>query len=723
MSAAPIRNYSIRNSQLNIQNSKLPNLNILSQDIMYLPGVGPQRKEIFNRELNVRTWGDLLEYYPYKYVDRSRIYAIHELTSDMPFVQIRGKILSFEEFEMSARKKRVVAHFTDGRGVVDLVWFSGAQYVYKTYKVNEDYIVFGRPTVYGGRFQFSHPEIDRASELKLSEMGMQPYYTTTELMKKRGLTSRSLEKVVKAMLQKITTPLAETLPDFITRRLHLMSRDAAMRCVHYPKNAIEMKQARERLKFEELFYVQLNILRYASDHRRKYRGYIFNRVGADFNRFYTDNLKFELTGAQKRVMHEIRNDMCSGRQMNRLLQGDVGSGKTLVALMTMLIALGNGFQACIMAPTEILAEQHLDTIQEFLKGMDIRVELLTGVVKGKRRREVLEGLLSGDVKILVGTHAILEDAVQFQRLGIAVIDEQHRFGVAQRARLWAKSENPPHILVMTATPIPRTLAMTIYGDLDVSVIDELPPGRKPVQTIHRYDNQMTTLYNGIRQQIHLGRQVYVVYPLITESEKSDLKNLEEGYAALCDIFPEFRISRVHGKMKPAEKDAEMQKFVSGETQILVATTVIEVGVNVPNASVMVILDAQRFGLSQLHQLRGRVGRGADQSYCILVTTYKLSDITRKRIDIMCDTNDGFRIAEADLKLRGPGDLEGTQQSGIAFDLKIADIARDGQLVALAREEAQKIIEADPTCTSDEYAMLWRRLRELRDTNINWAAIS
>ncbi|WP_308260135.1 ATP-dependent DNA helicase RecG [Prevotella sp.] len=698
-------------------------MDILSQDIMFLPGVGPQRKEIFNRELNVRTWADLLEYYPYKYVDRSRIYAIHELTSDMPFVQIRGKILSFEEFEMSARKKRVVAHFTDGRGVVDLVWFSGAQYVYKTYKVNEDYIVFGRPTVYGGRFQFSHPEIDRASDLKLSEMGMQPYYTTTELMKKRGLTSRSLEKVVKAMLQKITTPLAETLPDFITRRLHLMSRDAAMRCVHYPKNTIEMKQARERLKFEELFYVQLNILRYASDHRRKYRGYIFNRVGADFNRFYSDNLKFELTGAQKRVMHEIRNDMCSGRQMNRLLQGDVGSGKTLVALMTMLIALGNGFQACIMAPTEILAEQHLDTIQAFLKGMDIRVELLTGVVKGKRRREVLEGLLSGDVKILVGTHAILEDTVRFQRLGVAVIDEQHRFGVAQRARLWAKSENPPHILVMTATPIPRTLAMTIYGDLDVSVIDELPPGRKPVQTIHRYDNQMTTLYNGIRQQIRLGRQVYVVYPLITESEKSDLKNLEEGYAALCDIFPEFHISKVHGKMKSAEKDAEMQKFVSGETQILVATTVIEVGVNVPNASVMVILDAQRFGLSQLHQLRGRVGRGAEQSYCILVTTYKLSDITRKRIDIMCDTNDGFRIAEADLKLRGPGDLEGTQQSGIAFDLKIADIARDGQLVALARQEAQKIIDADPTCTSNEYAMLWRRLRQLRDTNINWAAIS
>jgi len=448
-----------------------------------------------------------------------------------------------------------------------------------------------------------------------------------------------------------------------------------------------------------------------------------NKVGQEFNDFYANNLKFELTGAQKRVMHEIRDDMRSGRQMNRLLQGDVGSGKTLVALMTMLIALGNGYQACIMAPTEILAEQHLATIREFLDGMDIRTELLTGMVKGKQRANVLDGLISGDVRILVGTHAILEDPVRFQRLGVAVIDEQHRFGVAQRARLWAKSENPPHILVMTATPIPRTLAMTIYGDLDVSIIDELPPGRKPVQTIHKFDNQMTSLYNGIRQQIRLGRQVYIVYPLITESEKSDLKNLEEGYAALCDIFPEFSISKVHGRMKSKEKDAEMQKFVSGETQILVATTVIEVGVNVPNASVMVILDSQRFGLSQLHQLRGRVGRGADQSYCILVTTYKLSEVTRKRIDIMCQTNDGFRIAEADLKLRGPGDLEGTQQSGIAFDLKIADIARDGQLVALARQEAQRIIDADPTCTSSQYAMLWNRLRQLRDTNVNWAAIS
>lgn len=698
-------------------------MDILSQDIMYLPGVGPQRKEILSKELGISTWRDLIENFPYKYVDRSRIYTIRELSADMPFVQIKGKVLSYEEFEMSARKKRVVGHFSDGTGVADLVWFSGAQYIYKNYKVGQEFVVFGRPTVYQGRFQFAHPEMERASDLQLSEMGMQPYYTTTERMKKMGITSRVIEKTVKNMLLKLKDPLPETLPTFITKPLHLVSRDEAMRCVHYPKTPQQMKAARDRLKFEELFYVQLNILRYASDHRRKYRGYVFQHVGKLFNDFYSHNLTFSLTGAQKRVMHEIRDDMRSGRQMNRLLQGDVGSGKTLVALMTMLIALDNGYQACIMAPTEILAEQHFTTITEFLRGLGIRVELLTGIVKGKKRREVLEGLISGEVQILVGTHAVLEDPVKFQRLGVAVIDEQHRFGVEQRSRLWAKSENPPHILVMTATPIPRTLAMTIYGDLDVSVIDELPPGRKPIQTIHKYDKQLTSLYNGIRKQINLGRQVYIVFPLISESEKMDLKNLEEGYASLCQIFPEFNISKVHGKMKSAEKDAEMQKFVSGETQILVATTVIEVGVNVPNASVMVILDAQRFGLSQLHQLRGRVGRGAEQSYCILVTGYELSAVTRKRIDIMCDTNDGFRIAEADLKLRGPGDLEGTQQSGIAFDLKIADIARDGQFVALARQEAQKIIEADPTCTSKEYAMLWRRLRELRDTNINWAAIS
>lgn len=698
-------------------------MTLLDQDIMFLPGMGPKRKEILNKELNIHTWGDLLEYYPYKYVDRSRIYTINELSADMPFVQIKGKILSFEEFEMGPRRKRVVAHFSDGFGVVDLVWFRGTQYIYKTYKVGVTYIVFGKPSVYGGRYQFAHPDIDDASTLQLSEMGMQPYYSTTEKMKKMGMQSRAIEKIEKTLIEKIPSPMPETLPPYITGPLHLISRDDAFRMIHYPKNADEMQHARVRLKFEELFYVQLNILRYASDHRRKYRGYIFPHVGDLFNHFYQNNLQFELTGAQKRVMHEIRADMCSGKQMNRLLQGDVGSGKTLVALMSMLIAIDNGFQACIMAPTEILAEQHLVTIKEFLQGMDVRVELLTGIVKGKKRKEVLDGLIDGSVKILVGTHAIIEDPVQFAHLGLAVVDEQHRFGVKQRAKLWSKSDNPPHVLVMTATPIPRTLAMTIYGDLDVSVIDELPPGRKPIQTIHKFDNQMTSLYNGIRQQIRQGRQVYIVFPLIQESEKSDLKNLEEGFEALRDIFPEFKMSKVHGKMKPKDKEEEMQKFVKGETQILVATTVIEVGVNVPNASVMVILDAQRFGLSQLHQLRGRVGRGADQSYCILVTNYKLAEETRKRIDIMCETNDGFQIAEADLKFRGPGDLEGTQQSGIAFDLKIADIARDGQIVQLARDEAQKIIEADPNCEKNEYMILWNRLKELRKTNINWAAIS
>ena len=696
---------------------------ILDKDIMYLPGVGPHKKELLVKELGVKSWGDLLAYFPYKYVDRSRIYPIHELTSDMPFVQIKARILSYDEYEMGPRKKRVVAHASDGMGVIDLVWFSGAKYVYENYKVGKEFIIFGKPTVFAGRIQIVHPDMDRVEDLQLSQMGLQPYYNTTELMKKRGMTSRAIEKIVKNMLNILEQPIDETLPPFITTPLHLVSRDQALRGIHNPHNPKELQDARLRLKFEELFFLQLNILRYASDNRRKYKGYMFNKVGAMFNTFYHDHLPFPLTGAQKRVMHEIQGDMRSGQQMNRLLQGDVGSGKTLVALMTMLLAVDNGYQACIMAPTEILAEQHLTTIRDFLGDMPIRVELLTGIVKGKRRREVLEGLMSGDVKILVGTHAIIEDTVQFANLGLAVVDEQHRFGVAQRAKLWGKSDQPPHVLVMTATPIPRTLAMTVYGDLDVSVIDELPPGRKPIQTIHKYDNQTTSLYNGIRQQIKLGRQVYIVYPLVSESEKIDLKNLEDGYEAMKSIFPEFRLSKVHGKMKPAEKEEEMQKFVSGETQILVATTVIEVGVNVPNASVMIILDAQRFGLSQLHQLRGRVGRGADQSYCILVTGYKLSDITRKRIDIMCDTNDGFRIAEADLKLRGPGDLEGTQQSGVAFDLKIADIARDGQLVQLARETAQQIVDADPTCSSPQYAMLWRRLRELRDVNVNWAAIS
>ena len=695
---------------------------ILDQDIQFLPSVGSKTKEILSKELGIRSYGDLLEYYPYKYVDRSKIFHISELTSDMPFVQLKGKILSYEEVDIGKRNKMLVAHFSDGYGVVDLVWFRSAQYIIKSYKVGTEYIVFGKPSTYNGRFQFAHPDIDDASKLQISEMGMQPFYGLTENMKKRGYTSRSIERITRNLVI-ILPPLPETLPDFIVNRLHLVSRDAALRMIHYPHSHQEMQKAQVRLKFEELFYVQLNILRYASDQRRKYRGYIFNRIGDIFNGFYAHHLPFELTGAQKRVMHEIRADMCNGRQMNRLLQGDVGSGKTLVALMTMLIALDNGYQACLMAPTEILAEQHLQTIRDFLQGMDIRVELLTGIVKGKKRKEILDGLATGDIQILIGTHAVIEDPVAFHRLGVAVIDEQHRFGVAQRAKLWAKSENPPHVLVMTATPIPRTLAMTIYGDLDVSVIDELPPGRKPIQTLHKFDNQLTSLYQSIRRQINLGRQVYIVFPLIKENEKIDLKNLEEGYETLKQAFPEFRLSKIHGRMKSAEKEAEMEQFVKGKTQILVATTVIEVGVNVPNASVMVILDAQRFGLSQLHQLRGRVGRGCDQSYCILVTGYKLSEETRKRINIMCDTNDGFRIAEADLKLRGPGDLEGTQQSGMAFDLKIANIARDGQLVQLARTEAQAIIDADPQCEHPQNSLLWNRLRELKKTHINWAAIS
>ena len=698
-------------------------LDILNQDIQYLPGVGPKKRDMLQKELGISKISDLLEYYPYKYVDRSRIYTINELRSDMPFVQVKGRILGFEEFGSGPRKKRLVAHFTDGTGIADIVWFSGIKYATQQFKVNTEYIVFGKPSLYGGRYQFAHPDIDKAEDLQLSQMGMQPYYITTEKMKKAGLTSRSIEKITKAMLEKMTQPLPETLPPFIANRLRLVERDTALRHVHYPKTAEELQHARFRLKFEELFYVQLNILRYASDQKKKYSGYAFPRIGEIFNSFYSDHLPFSLTDAQKRVMREIRSDLGSGRQMNRLLQGDVGSGKTLVALMTMLIALDNGYQACIMAPTEILAEQHLATIREFLGDMDIRVELLTGIVKGKRRKTVLDGLASGSVDILVGTHAVIEDTVQFSKLGLVVVDEQHRFGVAQRARLWSKSQNPPHVLVMTATPIPRTLAMTIYGDLDVSVIDQLPPGRKPIVTIHKYNNQTTSLYSGIRQQIKEGRQVYIVFPLIKESEKLDIQNLEEGFEILKEVFPEFRLSKVHGKMKPAEKDEEMQKFVNGETQILVATTVIEVGVNVPNASVMVILNAERFGLSQLHQLRGRVGRGASQSYCILVTKPQLTNETRKRIDIMCDTNDGFLIAEADLKLRGPGDLEGTQQSGMAFDLKIADIARDGQIVQMAREEAQKIIEQDPECNKTENSMLWQRLAALRKTNVNWAAIS
>ena len=693
-----------------------------TRDIKYLQGVGPQRATMLNKELNIFSLYDLLYYFPYKYVDRSRLYYIHEIDGNMPYIQLKGQILSFETIG-EGRQRRLVAHFSDGTGVVDLVWFQGIKYLMGRYKAHEEYIVFGKPTVFNGRINIAHPDIDPAKDLTLSAMGLQPYYNTTEKMKRGGLNSHTLEKLMKNAFALLQDTVPETLSSRLVEKHHLMSLKEALQNIHFPQNPEKLRRAQYRLKFEELFYVQLNILRYTKDRQRKFRGLLFERVGEIFNTFYTQNLPFQLTGAQKRVIKEIRKDMGSGRQMNRLLQGDVGSGKTLVALMSMLIALDNGFQACIMAPTEILATQHYETITSLLFGMNVRVELLTGSVKGKKREEILKGLLTGDVHILVGTHAVLEDTVNFSSLGMVVIDEQHRFGVAQRAKLWSKNECPPHVLVMTATPIPRTLAMTLYGDLDVSIIDELPPGRKPVQTIHQFDNRRPSLYAGIRKQIQEGRQVYIVYPLIKESEKIDIKNLEEGYSLICAEFPECRVSKVHGQMKTAEKDAEMQRFVNGETQIMVATTVIEVGVNVPNASVMVIENAERFGLSQLHQLRGRVGRGADQSYCILVTTYKLSEETRKRLEIMVQTNDGFEIAEADLKLRGPGDLEGTQQSGIAFDLKIADIARDGQLLQYVRDIASAIVEEDPNGCLPENEILWRQLQSLRKTNVNWAAIS
>ena len=695
---------------------------LASRDIKYLSGVGPQRASVLNKELNIYSLHDLLYYFPYKYVDRSRIYYIHEIDGTMPYIQLKGEILGFETIG-EGRQRRLIAHFSDGTGIVDLVWFQGIKLLVGKYKVHQEFIVFGKPSVFNGRINIAHPDIDNASELKLSTMGLQPYYNTTEKMKRSSLNSHAIEKMMSAVVQQLREPLPETLSPAILTEHHLMPLTEALMNIHFPANPELLRKAQYRLKFEELFYVQLNILRYAKDRQRKYRGYVFETVGEIFNTFYAKNLPFELTGAQKRVLKEIRRDVGSGKQMNRLLQGDVGSGKTLVALMSMLIALDNGYQACMMAPTEILANQHFETIRELLYGMDIRVELLTGSVKGKKREAILTGLLTGDVRILIGTHAVIEDTVNFSSLGLVVIDEQHRFGVAQRARLWTKNAQPPHVLVMTATPIPRTLAMTLYGDLDVSVIDELPPGRKPIVTIHKYDAHRVSLYQSVHRQIAEGRQVYIVYPLIKESEKIDLKNLEEGYLHICEEFPDCKVCKVHGKMKAAEKDAQMQLFVSGEAQIMVATTVIEVGVNVPNASVMIIENAERFGLSQLHQLRGRVGRGAEQSYCILVTGYKLVEETRKRLEIMVRTNDGFEIAEADLKLRGPGDLEGTQQSGIAFDLKIADIARDGQLLQYVRNVAEEVVDADPTGIRPENEILWRQLKALRKTNVNWASIS
>ena len=698
-------------------------LDITTRDIKFLPGVGEQRATLLSRELGIRSLYDLLYYFPYKYIDRSRVFKVSELGGQLQHVQLLGEIRSFEEMGEGA-SRRLVAHFTDGTAFVDLVWFRGIKFVKNRLKLNTRYVVFGKPSVFNGRVNIAHPDVDDASLLKLDTMGLQPYYNTTEKMKRSGLNSNAMLKLVQNLFTLLSEPIPETLSADIIQKNGLMSLDDALRIVHFPRNPKELQLAQYRLKFEELFYIQLNILHYAKERQMRYVGHRFSKVGEMFNRFYSENLPFELTGAQKRVIKEIRADVGTDRQMNRLLQGDVGSGKTLVALMSMLLAKDNGYQACMLAPTEILAEQHFATLRRMLGALPVRVELLTGSTKAKDRTPLFEALENGEIDILVGTHAVLEDNVQFRNLGLVVIDEQHRFGVVQRAKMWAKNNIPPHVLVMTATPIPRTLAMTLYGDLDVSVIDELPPGRKPITTSHIFRNRADSLYSFIRTQINEGRQAYVVYPLISESEKLDLKNLEDGYKQLCNVFCDYRLSKLHGKMKPKEKDEEMRRFASGETQILVSTTVIEVGVDVPNASVMVIENAERFGLSQLHQLRGRVGRGASQSYCILVTDYKLSEDTRKRMEIMTSSNDGFEIAEADLKLRGPGDMEGTQQSGIAFDLKIANLARDEQLLKFVREVARGVVAADPQCDSALYRVVWERLRRIKSmNNRNWGAIS
>ena len=697
-------------------------LDLDQRDVKYLPGVGPARAALLKSELQISTLQDLLYYFPYKYIDRSRIFQIKEVDGTMPYIQLKGKILSFEQIG-EGRRQRLVAHFTDGTAVADLVWFSGIKYTLDRYRPGVEYVVFGKPTIFGGRVNVAHPEIDLEANINLSEMGMQPYYNTTEKMKKAGLNSTAIRKLVNNLMGLIVEPLPETLPDWLREKEHLMPLTDALKVLHNPRTPLELRLAQLRVKFEELFYIQLNLARFASDRQRRFKGYVFAKVGEHFNRFYNEKLPFSLTDAQKRVIREIRNDMGSGRQMNRLLQGDVGSGKTMVALMTSLIAIDNGYQACIMAPTEILSEQHYANICRFIDGLGLRAELLTGSIKGKRREEILKGLKDGSVNILVSTHAVLEDPVEFIRLGFVVIDEQHRFGVAQRARLWTKSTMPPHVLVMTATPIPRTLAMTLYGDLDVSIIDELPPGRKPIQTDHYYDGNHKSVYAFLDRELKKGRQAYIVYPLIEESEKIDLKNLEEGYLTICERFQGYGVSKVHGRMKPAEKDAEMQRFKRNETQIMVATTVIEVGVDVPNASIMVIENANRFGLSQLHQLRGRVGRGADQSFCLLVTPYQLSEDTRKRIEIMTATCDGFEIAEADLKLRGPGDLEGTQQSGMAFDLKLANLARDGALIEHVREIAKDIVAQDAELSRPENVLLGRMLRRLKKSEYDWSSIS
>lgn len=698
-------------------------LDLDKRAITYLSGVGPKKAEVLQKEASIVSYEDLLYYFPYKYMDRSRFYHVSEITSNMPYIQLKGKILSFEQLG-EGRTKRLIGKFSDGSGTIDLVWFKGLNFVLSKLKINEEYIVFGKPSEFGRAYNMVHPDVDPIKEAEQIASGLTPFYNTTEKMKRAFLNSRAIQNLQYTLLCNLNWQIPETLPAYLVDKIHLMPLPDAIRNIHFPSDITSLRNAQLRLKFDELFFIQLKMLRSANQRSKLLQGIVFTKVGDYFNTFYKEYLPFDLTNAQKRVVREIRSDMKSGKQMNRLLQGDVGSGKTLVGLLSMLLALDNHCQACMMAPTEILAAQHYSTIKAFLKDMDVEVALLTGSTKKRDRDKILPRIANGEIQIVIGTHALIEDTVIFSSLGLAIIDEQHRFGVAQRSKLWKK--NPqivPHMLVMTATPIPRTLAMTLYGDLDVSVIDELPPGRKPIKTIHLYDNNKSELFVFLRNEIRKGRQVYVVYPLIEGSEKLDYKSLEDGFEIFQEAFSEYKVCMVHGKMKPSEKDSAMQQFVSGEAQILLATTVIEVGVNVPNASVMVIESAERFGLSQLHQLRGRVGRGAEQSYCILVSSYKLSAETRKRLGIMVDSNNGFEIAEADLRLRGQGDLEGTRQSGEGLDLKIANLASDGQILQFARDVAAEVLDCDPDLLSESNRILNERLKILYENKLNWGLIS
>ena len=698
---------------------------ILNQEIKFLIGVGPKRAQLLGSELGISSMEDLIYYFPYKYVDRTKFYKISEVHGDLPYIQIRGQITGYR-IAGGGSAKRLIADFTDDTGVIELLWFKGLKWIQNSLKPGKEYILFGKPSLFNNKVNLVHPEMEDAGKLESSHYSaLQAYYNTTEKLKSNYITSRVIQKLQANLMEIVTGKIHETLPEYLTDELNLLSLEESLINIHFPQDPKLLKKAQNRLKFEELFYIQLNLLKQKNFRKTKFQGHKFTRVGDYFNDFYKKNLTFELTNAQKRVLKEIRNDTGSGKQMNRLLQGDVGSGKTLVALMTMLIALDNQYQTCLMAPTEILANQHLETVVKFLTGLDIHIALLTGSTKQAERKIIHKDLRSGKLQILIGTHALIEETVIFKNLGMVIIDEQHRFGVAQRAKLWKKNLQPPHVLIMTATPIPRTLAMTLYGDLEVSVIDELPPGRKPIKTSHYFDSKRLRLFGFLKKQIAEGRQVYIVYPLIKESEKMDYKDLEDGYESISRDFPppQYAVSIVHGRMKTEEKETAMKYFINGQTHIMVATTVIEVGVDIPNATVMVIESAERFGLSQLHQLRGRVGRGGDQSYCILMTSVKLTSDAKKRIETMVTTNDGFEIAEIDLKLRGPGDIEGTQQSGIAFDLKIANLGQDGQILQYARDVAERILDKDPALSTPQNKPLVKQIQKLTKRKYDWSAIS